>query len=68
MAGKLLVVNEGGVDRAVRVILGIVLLSLTVVGPKTWWGLIGILPLATGLTGSCLLYTLLGIDTRPKAS
>jgi hypothetical protein len=55
MAVKLLVVNEGGVERAVRVILGIVLLSLTVVGPKTWWGLIGILPLATGLTGSCLL-------------
>jgi Inner membrane protein YgaP-like, transmembrane domain len=68
MAGKLLAVNEGGVDRAVRVVIGIVLLSLTVVGPKTWWGLIGILPLATGLMGSCLLYSLLGIDTRPKSS
>jgi predicted ABC-type sugar transport system permease subunit len=68
MAGKLFVINEGGVDRAVRVILGIVLLSLTVVGPKTWWGLIGILPLATGLTGICLLYTLFGIDTRPKTN
>ena len=67
MPGKFLSYNEGGVDRMVRVLIGIVLLSLTVVGPRTWWGLIGLLPLATGLTGYCLLYSLLGISTRSKS-
>ncbi len=55
--------NEGTVDRALRVIAGIALLSLTVIGPKTLWGLIGIVPLATGLVGNCPLYTILGIRT-----
>ena len=41
--------NVGGVDRIARIIVGIVLLALGVVGPKTWWGLVGIIPLLTGL-------------------
>ncbi|KRT72255.1 MAG: hypothetical protein XU13_C0027G0017 [Candidatus Rokubacteria bacterium CSP1-6] len=41
--------NVGGVDRIARIIVGIVLLVLVVVGPKTWWGLVGIIPLLTGL-------------------
>ena len=56
-------INEGTVDRALRVILGVALLSLTVIGPKTLWGLVGIVPLATGLIGSCPLYSVLGIRT-----
>ena len=55
--------NEGNVDRAVRVIVGLVLLSLVFVGPQTLWGWIGIVPLATGLVGWCPAYSLLGIDT-----
>lgn len=65
MASKALPTNEHNVERAVRVILGIGLLSLVFVGPKTLWGLIGIVPLATGLIGSCPLYTVLGISTCP---
>ena len=65
MASKALPVNEHNIERAVRVLLGIGLLSLVFVGPKTLWGLIGILPLATGLIGSCPLYTVLGISTCP---
>ncbi len=57
--------NEAGLDRIVRVVAGLLLLTLTVVGPKTLWGLIGIVPVATGLIGSCPLYTLLGISTCP---
>jgi hypothetical protein len=57
--------NEGNLDRAVRVIVGLGLLSLTVVGPQTLWGLIGIVPLVTGLVGSCPAYSLLGISTCP---
>jgi len=41
--------NVGGVDRIARIIVGIVLLALVVVGPQTWWGLLGIIPLLTGL-------------------
>ena len=55
--------NEHMVDRTVRVLLGIALLALYFTGPKTAWGLIGIIPLVTGVAGSCPLYTLLGIRT-----
>ena len=65
MASKALPTNEHNIERAVRVLLGIGLLSLVFVGPKTLWGLIGIIPLATGLIGSCPLYTVLGISTCP---
>ncbi|MCU9836663.1 MULTISPECIES: DUF2892 domain-containing protein [Ruegeria] len=57
--------NEGTLDRAARIILGLILLSLTVVGPQTMWGLIGIVPLLTGLVGSCPLYSIFGISTCP---
>jgi hypothetical protein len=57
--------NESSVDRALRVVLGIVLLSLVFVGPKTMWGLFGVVPLLTGLVGFCPLYRLLGISTCP---
>ena len=55
--------NEAGWDRAVRVVLGLGLLSLTVVGPQSWWGLVGLVPLATGLAGFCPLYRLVGVST-----
>lgn len=55
--------NEGTLDRTLRVILGLVLLSLVFVGPQTMWGLIGIIPLVTGLIGVCPIYSVLGIKT-----
>lgn len=55
--------NEGGIDRGLRVAVGIVLLALVFVGPQTPWGWIGLLPLLTGLVGFCPAYRLLGIDT-----
>ena len=55
--------NESSLDRTLRVGLGIVLLSLVFLGPQTLWGLVGLVPLATGLVGFCPLYRLLGIDT-----
>jgi len=63
MASKALPVNEHNIERAARVLFGIGLLSLVFIGPQTLWGLIGILPLTTGLIGSCPLYTVLGIST-----
>jgi hypothetical protein len=63
MLKKLLVRNEHSLDRVVRVVGGVALLSLVFVGPQTYWGLIGLLPLATGLLGTCPAYTLFGIGT-----
>ena len=60
--------NEGTIDRVLRVVLGLVLLSLVFVGPQTWWGLIGLVPLVTGLIGSCPVYSILGISTCPMKS
>ena len=60
---KLLPRNEHVIDRAVRVVIGLALLALVFVGPKTLLGLIGLVPLLTGLAGSCPLYTLFGIKT-----
>ena len=55
--------NEGTADRVFRVALGITLLSLVFIGPKSAWGLVGLLPLATGLLGSCPTYRLFGVST-----
>ena len=43
--------NVGNAERLVRIIVGVVLLALTVVGPQTWWGLVGLVPLGTALWG-----------------
>ncbi len=59
--------NEAGWDRAARVVLGIIVLSLVFVGPKTLWGLVGLVPLATGLVGWCPAYTLFGFKTCSTA-
>ena len=56
-------INEGTVDRILRVLAGIVLLGLTFTGTIGAWGYIGLIPLATGAVGMCPLYTLLGINT-----
>lgn len=57
--------NVGTVDRMVRVLVGLVLLSLVFIleSNTRWWGLVGLLPLATGLAGWCALYKPFGIDT-----
>ncbi len=56
-------VNEGTVDRAARVIAGLIILALAFVGPQTPWGYLGLVPVLTGLSGWCPLYTVLGINT-----
>ena len=58
-------INEASWDRMLRIVIGLVALSLIAVGPKTMWGLLGIIPLATGALGSCPLYSLLGVSTCP---
>ena len=61
--GVIMKKNIGNIERIVRVIAGIAILSLTFIGPQSLWGLLGILPLATGLAGWCPPYAMLGIST-----
>ncbi|WP_371821894.1 DUF2892 domain-containing protein [Skermanella sp. TT6] len=57
--------NMGMIDRALRVVAGLLLISLVFVGPQTPWGWIGLVPLLTAFIGFCPAYTLLGIRTCP---
>jgi hypothetical protein len=57
--------NEGTIDRAVRIVLGLGLISLTFIGPQSPLGFIGLVPLATGLIGFCPLYKIIGFSTCP---
>lgn len=59
--------NVGTVDRVIRLVLGLVLLALVFVGPKTLWGLLGLIPIATAVISWCPAYSLLGLRTD-KAS
>ena len=58
-------VNVGGIDRILRIVVGLVLILLAATGTVGWWGWIGVVPLLTGLFKFCPLYTLLGMNTCP---
>lgn len=58
--------NVGSADRLIRIALGLVLIAIVFVGPKTPWGWIGVVPLVTGFMRTCPLYTLLGVNTCAK--
>ena len=58
--------NVGGADKVLRIVLGIVLISLVFIGPKTQWGWIGLIPLLTGIFSFCPLYPLIGFSSCKK--
>ncbi|MBE7941764.1 MULTISPECIES: DUF2892 domain-containing protein [Ramlibacter] len=62
--------NVGGIDRALRITVGLVLIALAATGTVGWWGWLGLVPLATGAIGWCPPYALLGLSTckAPAAS
>jgi len=62
-----MVKNLGSLDRILRAIVGLVLLSLVFIGPKTLWGLIGLVPLGTAVVSFCPAYRLFGIKTCKHA-
>ena len=57
--------NVGTIDRVLRIVVGLALISIVFIGPQTPWGWIGVVPLGTALLGYCHLYSLLGIKTCP---
>ena len=58
--------NIGSVDSILRIVVGLALIALVFVGPKTLWGWLGIIPLATGFLRTCPLYSLIGVNTCGK--
>lgn len=57
--------NVGGMDRVLRIVIGLALIAMVFVGPQTPWGWIGVIPLITGLFGFCPAYKLVGLNTCP---
>ncbi|HWL62687.1 MAG TPA: DUF2892 domain-containing protein [Steroidobacteraceae bacterium] len=57
--------NVGNLDKLIRVVVGVALLAMVFIGPKTPWGWLGLIPLATAALGWCPLYRVLGIRTCP---
>ena len=58
--------NVGNADRLIRVLLGIALIALAATGVIGPWGYLGVVPLLTGLSALCPLYSLLGIATTSR--
>lgn len=58
-------INVGSLDRFVRVLAGIVLIALAATSTVGWWGWLGVIPLITGLVGSCPMYRVFGLNTCP---
>jgi hypothetical protein len=59
-------VTQHPIERVIRILVGLGLVSLVFVGPQTPWGWVGVIPILTGASGLCPLYTILGISTCPK--
>jgi hypothetical protein len=57
--------NVGGIDRILRIVLGVALIALTLTGTIGVWGWIGVVPLLTAAIGFCPLYTVLGFSSCP---
>lgn len=60
--------NVGSIDRILRIVAGLVLIALTLMGVIGVWGWIGVVPLATGLLRTCPVYSLLGVNTCPTST
>jgi len=59
--------NVHNIERVIRVIAGLGIISLVFIGPQSPWGWLGVIPLATGIIGWCPPYALLGISTCKKS-
>ena len=57
--------NIGGIDRILRIVVGLVLIGLVFVGPQVVWGWAGVIPLVTGLFKFCPFYPLIGLNSCP---
>jgi hypothetical protein len=59
--------NVGSADRIIRLVLGVVIIALGFYF-KSWWGVVGLVPLVTGLINFCPVYSLIGISTKKNSN
>ena len=59
-------VNEGTIDRTIRIVIGLAIIIGVGLVMHSWWGVLGIVPLATGIASRCPMYSILGISTCKK--
>lgn len=59
--------NVGGIDRVLRIVIGVAVISLVFIGPQTQWGWLGLVPLLSGLLAFCPLYAVIGMSTCKKS-
>jgi hypothetical protein len=57
-------INVGKIDKIGRILLGVTVIALGIYF-QSWWGLVGIIPLTTALSGWCPLYSIFGLTTCP---
>ena len=57
--------NVGGMDRILRIVVGLVFIALAATSAVGWWGWLGIIPLLTVVVRFCPLYSLVGLNTCP---
>lgn len=55
--------NIGNLDKTLRILIGVIGITLVFFGPQTPWGWLGLVPLATGLINFCPLYKIIGLST-----
>lgn len=60
--------NVGGIDRVLRISVGVILVGLAATGKIGDWGWLGVIPLATGASGWCPPYALFGWNTCSNKS
>lgn len=58
--------NVGGIDKNLRIVLGLAVIAVGWFVFNSWWALIGVVLLLTGLFSRCALYKLFGINTNKK--
>lgn len=63
----MLTYNVGLLDRTIRIVAGLLVLGLVFTGPRTPWGWLGLIPLLTGLFGTCPLYSILHVSSLKGA-
>ena len=57
--------NVGRTDRTIRIVIGVLILAIGLFA-ESWWGLIGLIPVVTGMIGWCPLYVPFGISSARK--
>lgn len=57
--------NVGKTDKTIRIVVGVVIIAIGIVA-KSWWGLVGVVPLATAFINYCPLYSIMGINTSSE--